>query len=579
MAESVAAVSLGEVLLQVLRAHNVEYIFSSPGSEWPPVWEALAKWQAQEEPTPTYINCRHEELAVGLAAGYAKATGRLPAVLLHTGVGTLHASMALRAAYHEQVPMVVAAGESTTYGESSELDPGSQWLRFLGDVGGPSRLAAPYVKWSGMVPTPETLPGMVQHACRIALTPPCGPTFLTIPMEVLLKEAEGQPLRAGGFTAVRSSPDPALLDQAAQLLLRSTSPLIITEHAGRDPQNVARLVALAESLAIPVVESQSPMYLNFPHDHPLHAGFSARPYLDEADVVLLLGATAPWHPPSRGPRQAATIILADEDPAKAHMPFWNYRLDLCLAGSLSATLEGLLARVKAAPAQTLEPAVQQRLARWRTEHERQRETWQQTALAVATAKPIDTRWVCHVIGQVLPQDTIVVEETITHRPAINQLLPRTEPGTYFSGHYGGLGAGLGLALGIKLARPERLVAMLIGDGAFNYNPVLAVFGFVQEYRLPLLIVVFDNRAYASMKGGLLRYYPQGWAVQTGIFHGTEIQPGPDYAAIARAFGGHGERVEDPAAVRPALERAVEQVAAGRLALVDVVLDPRDVRRS
>src|SRR6266404_10009054 len=117
-----------ETLLRVLRSMGVERIFASPGSDWAPLWEALAR-PYQPGEVPEYISSRHEETAVGMATGYAKATGKLPAVVIHTTVGALHATMALRAALHERVPMVVLAGESIAFGEAEGHDPGHQWLR------------------------------------------------------------------------------------------------------------------------------------------------------------------------------------------------------------------------------------------------------------------------------------------------------------------------------------------------------------------------------------------------------------------------------------------------------------------
>jgi acetolactate synthase I/II/III large subunit len=141
-----------------------------------------------------------------------------------------------------------------------------------------------------------------------------------------------------------------------------------------------------------------------------------------------------------------------------------------------------------------------------------------------------------------------------------------------------LGASLGLALGVKAAAPDKLVVTFIGDGAFNYNPVLAAFGLMQEYGLPTLTIVFDNRGYTSMKSRHLSFYPDGWAAQTGIFYGAEITPGPDYGAVARMYGGHGEQVAQPDAIRPALQRAIEAVRSGCPALVSILLDPADPRR-
>ncbi|TMA93407.1 MAG: hypothetical protein E6J74_18615 [Deltaproteobacteria bacterium] len=129
-----------DTLLRVLAHMGVDRIFSSPGSEWSPVWEAFAKAKAQSEGVPLYISSRHEEVAVGMASGYAKSTGKLPAVMIHTTVGALHATMALRGALHEQIPMVVFTGESLGFGEEAGPDVGAQWLGALADTGGPARL-------------------------------------------------------------------------------------------------------------------------------------------------------------------------------------------------------------------------------------------------------------------------------------------------------------------------------------------------------------------------------------------------------------------------------------------------------
>ena len=126
-----------DTLLRVLSHMGVDRIFASPGSEWSPVWEAFAKAKAQSEGVPLYISSRHEEVAVGMASGYAKSTGKLPAVMIHTTVGALHATMALRGALHEQVPMVVFTGESLGFGEEAGPDVGAQWLGALADIGGP----------------------------------------------------------------------------------------------------------------------------------------------------------------------------------------------------------------------------------------------------------------------------------------------------------------------------------------------------------------------------------------------------------------------------------------------------------
>src|SRR3990167_1774843 len=172
-----------QTLLRVLGGMGVDRIFASPGSEWSPLWGALA--EPQGESIPLYLSTRHEEIAVGMASGYAKATGKLPAVMIHTTVGSLHATMAMRGALHEQVPMVVFAGESIGFGEDEGPDVGGQWGSHLGDMGGPAKLVDHTVKWSFGVNTKSILPATIQRACRLAMAGPRGPVFVSLAMEHL----------------------------------------------------------------------------------------------------------------------------------------------------------------------------------------------------------------------------------------------------------------------------------------------------------------------------------------------------------------------------------------------------------
>jgi acetolactate synthase-1/2/3 large subunit len=365
--------------------------------------------------------------------------------------------------------------------------------------------------------------------------------------------------------------DTQSLEAIARLLAESRNPVIITENAGQRVEGVEKLVELAELIGAPVVESQSPSFMNFPKTHPLHGGYDATPYLKEAEVIFLVAAVGPWYPPSAGPGPGTKVIVLDDNPLRADSPYWGYQADLCVVGEVVSSLGALVELVKERVS-FKDSSIQQRVERWSAKNQERRQTWQEEALALKDRKPIDTRWLCYEINQVLPQDAIVVEETITSRPAIFRHLESLQPGGYVSGLSGGLGLGMGIALGVKCATPDKLVMALIGDGSFNYNPVLAALGFSQEYRLPTLTVLFNNQGYLSMKRGVQQLYPQGWAVKTNTFYGSPITPRPDYAAIARAFAGYGETVEDPEGIRSALQRALEAVRGGKAALVDVVLD-------
>ncbi len=560
-----------EALLRVLAGMGVERIFASPGSEWAPVWEDLAKKDPDEEHKLLYLSSRHEETAVGMATGYAKASGKLPAVMLHTTVGSLHGAMALRGALHEQIPMVVLAGESIDFGESEGPDPGKQWLRHLADIGGPVRLVKNCVKWSVGMSSSTLIPATIQRACQLAMSSPRGPVFVGLPMEFLFHKMSTD---APASTIFPPPPTPALrgLEELANLLENAENPVIITEAAGKNITSVQRLVELAELLGAAVVETRSCTYNNFPRNHPLHGGFQPLELLQEADLILLLAAVAPWHPPSLRLNPGVKVVALDENPLRQELPFWGFPVDLVLTGEVESSLELLMDKLK----ERIPPSDPPRVARgkrWQQRHKERKQIWEKEALALKEEKPIDTRWVVYKLNEMLPPDSIIVEETITHRLAIHRYLDRLQPGSFFSGSTGGLGTGLGTALGVKIARPDRPVIALIGDGAFNYNPVLSDLGFAQEYETPILIALFNNQGYLTMKEELPRYYPKGWAMKTGTFLGTSITPSPGYAAIAGAFDGFGEKVEEPSELGPALERGLTAIARGQVALLDICLEP------
>jgi len=538
-----------EAILRALGAMGVERIFASPGSDWAPLWEALARPHAAGE-FPEYVSVRHEETAVAMASGYSKATGKLPAVVLHTTVGTLHATMALRIARHERVPMVVMAGESATFSESPSFKIGRQWLRLLTDLGGPARLAEPSVKWSLGLNSSLLLAQTVQRVCQLAMGAPRGPVFVSVPIEYLM-ETVAQPLPPAPALPSPPAADPSALDALARQLSEAKRPLIVTEEAGRDPAAVAALVALAETLGAPVAEAWQPYYVNFPRDHPLYAGVAVenmKSLVDEADAVLLAECVMPWHPPSSLPKPGTKVFVLGEDPLRSNLPYWGVRADMVVPGELRTTLEGLRAR--------LENRGQSPISR-------------RPNLPQAT-EGMNNPWVAEGLNAAISRDTVVVNETITHRLELVQRLTRLAPGGFYEASFGGLGMGLSLALGVKYAQPGRPVIATVGDGAFHYNPVAACFGASQELNLPIAVVLFDNAGYLSQKTDVLTYYPQGSAVQTGRFAGTAITPRPEYAKLAEAYGGYGEKVTSPRDVAAALERGLQQ-AQKRLALIHMVL--------
>jgi len=539
----------GQVLLKALGAMGVERIFASPGSDWAPLWEALA---APPQGAPEYVSSRHEETALGMAIGYAKSTGKLPAVVLHTTVGAQHGSMLMRSALHERIPMVILAGESITFGEPPAPKVGRQWLRLLTDVGGPARLMEHCVKHSFALNAAALLPKTIQRACQLAAAAPRGPVFISVPTEYLMAEINAE-LAPAAFPEL-PQPSRSSIEALAQALTVAKNPVIVTEEAGLDLAAVRALVSVAEALGAPVLEGWQPYYVNFPRNHPLYAGVIAEevhPLLRESDFIFLVESVLPWHPPSALSSQKVAVLA--EDPLRLNLPYWGFRTDLVLQGDPAAALTELAQSLPKRPRQA--------------KFEKPRKEVQQPSGAINSA------WVAHEVNAAMPENAIVVDETITHRPDVLRLLDRLQPGSYFEASYGGLGGGLGIALGVKYANPRRPVIITIGDGAFHYNPVVASFGAAQELGLPILFVLFNNAGYISQKMDVSMYYPKGEAAKAGMAAGTRITPAPDYSLLAQAYGGIGERVTKPSEVRLALERGLAAIAEGKLALIDVVLDP------
>ena len=537
-----------QAILRGLRAMGVEAIFASPGSDWAPLWEALASdsWWA-----PRYISSRHEETAMGMALGYAKSTGKLPAVVVHTTVGAQHTTMIARAALHERIPMVILAGEVIGFAEPPSPKVGRQWLRLLTDLGGPAELMKSSVKWSFALNNPGILPQTVQRACQLAMSAPRGPVFVSVPTEYMVSELVAEPPPA----VLPELPDvgEAALAAMAETLKGAKSPVIVTEEAGRDPAAVDALVVLAETLGAPVFEAWQPTYINFPHRHPLYGGVifeDVPPALGEADVVLLVESVLPWHPPSRIVDKK--ILALGEDPLHPRLPFWGFRADVIGAGNVTNAVRDLAGRLPKRTGRSLTKP---------------------HGVAPAMPKVIDTAWVAHQLNEALPREAIVVNETITHRLELHNRLEKLGPGSSFEASYGGLGVGLGLALGAKYAHPNRPVICTIGDGAFHYNPVVGSFGAAQEHKLPILVVLFNNSGYLSQKRDVSNYYPQGAAAKAGRVIGTPIAPAVDYVKLAQAYGGYGEKVTNPADVRAAIDRGLQAVGNGQLALLDMTLAP------
>jgi acetolactate synthase I/II/III large subunit len=559
----------GEALLEAVRASGADYIFCCSGSEWAPVWEAVARRRLDGETGPQYLDLWHETVAVAMATGYTQVTRRPQTVLLHAGPGLLQGSCAVHGALLSGVPMLVLSSESITYGERPGQDPGSQWYRNLSVVGGPHNLVPGAFKWSNQAPSIETLYELILRTTELSQRSPAGPCYLNVPVEVLLDPWETAPTkRSLAPVGGRISP-PEEIALLAERLSRAVNPVVLTETGGRDREAWQALIELCELLAIPVLEPQGTVSANFPRSNPLHLGSNLEAFSKSADLVLLVGCRAPWYPPSAGPAAAVTVVI-DEVPQRPHIVYQVLHADQYLEGAVAATLRMTAdaLRTRSLP----EALISERRARHEATHDRLLASLDEAERRSATATAvIDAVRLASELRTLCAGDSVFVDETITHSRVLQQHLRLDRPESYFYVQ-GGLGQGIGVALGVKLAVKQRLVVLAIGDGSFLYNPVLASLAAGRNLELPILIVVFNNRQYLSMKFNHLRAYPDGVAAATKYFPGTDLSTQPDLSAFAAPFGMLGLTVSDPAQLRPALTDAIAAVGAGRTAIVNVMLD-------
>jgi acetolactate synthase-1/2/3 large subunit len=558
--------TVAEAYLELLAARRIEYFFGNAGTDFAPIIEAYARRQAQGQVLPRPVQVAHEIPAVAMAHGYAMVTGRPQAVMVHVIVGAANALGGIINAARSHAPILFTAGRTPL---TEGALPGARnrqihWAQESFDQGA---MVREFVKWDYELRLAEQLEGVVDRALAIATTEPAGPVYLTLPREVL----SGRLAEVEYFDPARITPpgplvpDAATLDRAAAILADARHPIAITRASGRDPGAVAALVALAEAVGMPVFDWYA-THMNFPTAHPLYAGLEPGRHLEEADVIVALEADAPWFPKLRAPRPEATVIQVGHDPLFSRYPIRGFAADLALAGTPRLALAGLAEAVRRAGIDA--GAVADRRRRWAEEHTRVLAAAAAAARRVQGDSPIDMAWLSRAIGDVTDDRTILVNEYDLDLAQV----PLARPGSYFgSPPSAGLGWGLGAALGAKLAAPDDTVICCVGDGAYIFGAPTAAHMASRACNLPVLFVVFNNRAWNAVKRSVKAYAPEGWAARTGTMVMSDLDPAPDYEMVCRASGGWGERVEDAAALPGALARALEVVRVEkRQALLNVI---------
>lgn len=500
------------VTLDFLRIHGMATVFGNPGST---ELAFLRDWPEDFR----YVLGLQEAVVVGMADGYAQASGRAAFVNLHSAAGVGNALGAVFTAYRNQTPLVITAGQ-----QARSLMP---WRPFLGATAA-AEFPKPYVKWSCEPARARDVPVAVAQAYHIAMQKPCGPTFVSVPSDDWAAEAD--PVLPQ-VKSRRLLPDPEPLRLLAAALDRSTRPALVVGTGVERDGAYDRLIELAEKTRASVWAAPMNSRRVFPEDHPLFAGFlpsapeQVSDVLAKYDVVVVLGAPVfTYHVPGEFtfPQTGIPFFhITDEPEAVAATP-----LGTSILATVDAAIEALLNAV--APSRRAIPAPRARAPR------------------LDPADPIAAEYVMQTIAELRGPNSIILEEAPSHRDALQRYLPTRRGDQYYAMASGGLGFALPASVGVALANPGQRVICIVGDGSAMY--AIPALWTAAQCGLPLTVIVLNNGGYGAMRSFSRRF-------NMGSLPGIEIA-GLDFVALAKGQGCDGVRTDKAADLPDALRRAL-----------------------
>lgn len=559
--------SVGDAIVAAMTAGGVDHLFFTSGSEIGFYQEAIAKAKAHGHNNPLkLVTVPLEHVSLNAALGYAAVSGKPVATAAHVDCGTLHYGGAIHTAWRAGLPVVMTAGFPPTAAagtmNGARDEGGHLWMQETYDQNG---IVRNYTKWSHQLAYQDN-PGVIaSRAIQVARSEPCGPVYLTVPKELSLL-----PVRDAVFPSAdqlgiprTAAPDPQAIEDLATRLLKAKNPVVVVSGSGRNPETVAPLVKLCEKLALAVVDSVSKAYLCFPFDHPLYQATTA---LKEADVVLVLDADVPWVPGTNSPSADAHIVTIAHDPVRLRFPIYEFTSQMRLAADPLLAIRTLDAAVSVGSGDRAR--IEERAKRLAAASKKRRADAASAAKAVSTNTPIDPLWVSYQLGQLVDDNSIVLDDTLG-RNALQDYLPCRRPGSYFKGAGSSGGWAPGAAFGAKLAAPDRDVIAITGDGFYMFGtPAPALWAGVQ-HNAPFMVIVNTNRSYTTGTLGVLRSFGRdSYAAKSG-FEGGYFDPPIDFAKEAEAAGAYGENVRDPGDVAAALKRGLAQIRNGRPAVISI----------
>jgi len=571
----VAKYSAAHYFLEGLVDLGVDYIFANLGTDHVSIIEELARWDKEGRKHPEVILCPHEVVAVHMAGGYALATGRAQAVLVHVDAGTANACMAIQNLFRYRLPVMLFAGRAphTLHGELT----GSRdtYVHFVQDPFDIASIVRPYVKWEYSLPSGVVVKEALARASAFAHSDPPGPVYMMLPRETLAEEwdeaampsyppARYGHVRAGGI-------EPARVEAIAAQLMAAENPVAFAAYLGRRPGAVAALDRLARTCGIRVAEF-SAIDLNIPHDSPCHVGGDPLPLLENADLGLLLDTDVPFVPQSKRAREMKWIQI-DIDPLKGDFPMWGFATDTRVQGDSAVILHQVLEAVEARADDAYRKRIAARIESWSAAREASAKRRATAAAAKGVSGALNPAFVAATLSGKLAQDDLVLNEAIRNGPILQEHLKRTKPQSYVGLAGGGLGFSGGMALGLKLAQPKRRVVQVIGDGGFHFSSPDSVYAVAQQYQIPIFTVILDNGGWQAVKSATQRVYPKGTAAETDQFQ-SRLMSGRqgerrDFSEVAKAFGAHGECVREPDELAAAIDRCLAALDDGKAAVLHV----------
>ncbi|GAB3427955.1 thiamine pyrophosphate-binding protein [Flindersiella endophytica] len=527
-------------------------MFGNPGTTELPFIDAFTN-----APDLTYVLGLHEGAVVSMADGYARVTRRPAFVNLHAAAGVANGLIGMLNAKRSRTPLVVTAGQQDR--RHLAQDP-----MLAGDL---VTMASAATKSAVEVQHAYDLPLALRRAFHLAVQPPAGPVFVSIPMDVL-EEPDGVPVPPRSALSQLGPAPESAIERAADLLASAERPAVVAgDGVGREGA-LDGLVRVAERLGATVY--QQPMYdsVNFPTTHPLYAGMLPprnaviRDHLSAHDTLLLVGCHAftPHHyTPGPSVPDRLSIVQLDSDATEIGR---NFGVRLGLVGNINTSLRQLADWLGDSI-----PGAAARLEAARSAAARRREALSQEALGGYGSSPIEPSAAAHALASALPSDAILVEEAITTGLRLRDAVRQDRPGAYLHTVGGGLGWGIGAAIGAKLGAPDRPTVAAIGDGCAMFG--LQGLWSAARYDVPVVFVVLNNGEYRTLKDTLDERKSASTAA--GAYVGLDLAPPAlDWSHAAQLFGISAVRVDRAADLRDSVAAGL---ASGRPTLIDAEISP------